>query len=87
MTDDEKRELVDVYEKAAGRLERSDECIWAGIFYASGDLPLAFRAGQLASEVLELGGQVPALFKWNDDPTRTKDEVINVLHGLANKLR
>lgn len=45
-----------------------------------------------AMDVLELVGREEDYGKhplsvWNDDPSRTKDEVINLCLGLANKLR
>lgn len=99
VTDDEKAALADVYEKAAEYLEENGwypgdlgklsaiACFANAITWSSGQNAVV-KACYLASEVLELEDPgVVAIFRWNDDPTRTKDEVINVLHGLANKLR
>lgn len=44
------------------------------------------QANNFAAKTLRIGDEWKILY-WNDDPARTKDEVINVLHGLANKLR
>lgn len=104
MTDDEKSELADVYEKAAGYLEEygwrqgeqggwgASACLVGALVEATGhEWPLTAEARITAEDVLELGPMVESelvpLAKWNDDPTRTKDEVINTLHALANKLR
>jgi hypothetical protein len=46
------------------------------------DGPLWHRANEFAESVLE-----SAAIEWNDEEGRTKDEVINTLHALANKLR
>jgi hypothetical protein len=47
------------------------------------NMPLWTKANEFASDALAVDG----IIEWNDDPTRTKDEVINTLHALANKLR
>lgn len=41
------------------------------------------NANDLAAKVLE----IDSITLWNDEPSRTKDEVINTLHALSNKLR
>lgn len=107
MTEDEKRELADVYEKAAEYLEEygwiqgeagepgSARCMVGAMSSALGfsfflsplQRPVLDKARNFAEQVLEIWDSYATLAYWNDDPSRTKDEVINVLHGLANKLR
>lgn len=111
MTDDEKRELADVYEKAAEYLEEygwsqgkdqfitygeegGPRCIMGAIQSAGGYGQLRELAAEFFAEVLELDYPIneyasPAVrpIRWNDEPGRTKDEVVNTLLGLANKLR
>lgn len=98
MTDDEKAELADVYEKAAEYLEEygwrqnsggvhgGPRCLVGAIdssLLVITRYPLFSRACNFVATALEVDCEMD----WNDDPSRTKDEVINVLHGLANKLR
>lgn len=103
MTDDEKAALADVYERAAEYLEEygwrqisagrpgEKRCFIGATASACGqstlsptwDSTLWRSANDLAAEVLE----VDNITKWNDEKGRTADEVINTLHGLANKLR
>ena len=101
MTEDEKRELADAYEQAANwidthgwfgnrREHRSAPACFAIALQQTSHYTLSNKAFRWAVQVLELPlGITPimSIFEWNDDPSRTKDEVINVLHGLANKLR
>lgn len=100
MTDDEKAALADVYEKAAEYLERygwlhtggggkhgGARCFIGATLSALNNhyVPLWHESSRFAEDILELpyGG----IMGWNDDPSRTADEVINTLHALANKLR
>lgn len=107
MTEDEKRELADVYEEAAEAIERDGwtqgelvdhkgrRCFIGGLVAATNNqYNRTYAAGVYAEQVLELPprdsrceGIVFPIAEWNDEKGRTKDEVINLLHGLANKLR
>lgn len=98
-----KATLADVYEKAAEYLEEygwtqrtlgndgGPRCMMGGI-YSVTDTKTYFTAAKFICQALEIplrnsgrGGAEVA--DWNDDPSRTADEVINTLHALANKLR
>lgn len=101
MTEDEKRELADVYEEASNRIQRlgwwksgvwgnrntKGDCLVIAIDQVCGaDGDLTQRAFDFVSSVLELDG-TRGLAGWNDECDRTEDEVINLLDSLANKLR
>ena len=99
---EEKAELAEVYERAAEYLEEygwfgsgpncnidlhNAACMAIAIDKsAKGKSALAC---EFVQEALELEGHTPAgaIFRWNDDPDRKADEVINTFHALANKLR
>lgn len=106
MTDGEKAELADVYEKAAEYLEEYGwkkggagmpgglRCFIGATASAVGEFecsgfwkvsngPLWHRANEFAAEALDLP-KPEAIMDWNDDPDRTKDEVINLPHRTSH---
>lgn len=103
MDDNLKRELAEVYEKAAEYLEEKgwcpalgpmggpgciDQALWAVNPKISRDaISFAVTALELEGSLYDTGHDASTLGRWNDDPSRTEDEVINTLHALANKLR
>ena len=99
MTEDEKAALANVYERAAELIETAGwrqslngmgvtHCVGTAMGTIAGQCsPLYLRAVDVFCSALELPRGVGAMVDWNDDPTRTVDEVINTLHALANKLR
>lgn len=100
MTDDEKAALADVYERAAEYLEEygwvqhsgggegDSACVAVSIYRVQcGQVSLS-DAFRFFADALELkGDSCFDVYNWNDEPDRTKDEVINTLHALANQLR
>lgn len=109
LSDSEKAELAEVYEKAAEYLEKygwcqastfkgfaggmgegNPSCLAIAIGEAGNGLAIMkLLAWKFAAATLELDTYDPfgVVVRWNDEPTRTEDEVINTLHALANKLR
>ena len=100
MTDDEKAALADVYERAAEYLEEygwiqfsmtrsNGAACMAGACYLTGCGHMFDTALRFICKTMELEGDTPtqAIGRWNDSKGRTKDEIINTLHALANKLR
>lgn len=100
LSESEKAELAEVYEKAADAIEdrgwfhptqnRDGKMCFVLALDHVGGYRLSNKACEFAADALELPGAFSAsgrIYPWNDNPSRTADEVINTLHALANKLR